>query len=178
MRRSFILVALAALAVVSAAQAATLDPSSLVLRRGDLQGVGWQPSANNGYRTVDQAAQGGPPGTAARFVKAGYVRGYDVTWGARSVLVGSTAYVFKTVKGAKNAFQVYRESGPPGTKRIAFKSFGDASLAFRSKQSPKFTAVVWRNGRVLSIVLSGGLPDYATLELVRIQSARVAGAVS
>ena len=173
MHRSLALIGLVALVLVAAAHAAALDPAELVLRRGDLRGLGWIPSTNNGYRTVDQAAQGAPPGTAARFARAGYVRGYDASWGARSAIVGSTAYVFKTAAGAKSAFQVYRETAPLGTHRIKFKAVGDASLAFRSKKAPKFTAVVWRNGRVLSLILTAGLLDNAILEFVRIQNARV-----
>jgi hypothetical protein len=176
MRRLLVVICLLALVVVTAAEAATPDPARLVLRRGDLRGLGWVPSANNGYRTADQAAQGAPPGTAARFANAGFVRGYDASWGARAAVVGSTAYVFKTPTGARRALQVYRESAPPGTRRIAFKGVGNASLAFRSLQAPTFTAIVWRNGRVLSIVLTGGMADNAIRELVRIQGARVAAA--
>ena len=176
MRRPLIVLCLLALVVVTASQAATPDPAALVLRRGDLRGVGWIPSTNTGYRTVDQAAQGAPPGTAARFAKAGYLAGYDASWGVRAALVGSTAYVFKTAAGAKRAFKVYRETPPAGTGRIPFTPVGDASLAFRSRRVPKFTAIVWLDGRVLSIVLTGGLQDNAIRELVRIQNARVAAA--
>lgn len=177
MRRSLIALALVSLVVVSAAQAAALDPARLVLRRGEIPGDGWTFSPGSGYRTVAQAAQGAPAGTAARFRAAGFQRGYDISWGAKDAFVGSTAYVFATATGAKRAFQVYRETAPQGTKRIPFKSVGDASLAFRSKQSGKYTAIVWLNGRVLSILLTGGLEDKGTLGLARIQAARAAKAI-
>lgn len=160
-------------AVSGVLAATTLDPAQLSLRRGDLRGVGWVPSASNGYRTADQAAQGAPPGTAARLAKAGFVRGYDASWGAKAALVGSTAYVFRTSAGAREAFKVYRDTTPPGTRRIRFTAVGDASLAYRSTRAPRFTGIVWRNGRVLSIILTGGLADNAIDELVRIQAARV-----
>ncbi|MFN8223157.1 MAG: hypothetical protein U0R50_07960 [Gaiellales bacterium] len=177
MRRQLLAVLLIALGVVSAAHAAALDPSHLVLRRGDLRGVGWVPSANTGYRTAGQAAEGGPPGTAARLAKAGFVRGYDASWGAEAALVGSSAYVFRTVAGARKGFAVFHESQPPGTKRLAFARVGEESVAYRSRKAPRFTGVVWRNGRVVSVVLTGGLADNAILELVRIQKARVLAAL-
>ena len=177
MRRPLLALLLVALVVVSAAQAAALDPAKLVLRRGDIPGNGWTFSQGSGYRTVAQAAQGAPAGTAARFEAAGFQRGYDISWGAKDAFVGSTAYVFGTVAGAKRAFQVYRETAPRGTKRIRFTSVGDASLAFRSKQSSRYTALVWLNGRVLSILLTGGLEDKGTLGLARIQAARTAKAI-
>lgn len=177
MRRSVVTLALIALVVVSAAQAAVLDPAKLVLRRGDIPGDGWTFSQGSGYRTAAQAAQGAPAGTAARFTKAGFQRGYDISWAAQDAFVGSSAYLFRTAAGAKRAFEVYRESAPQGTKRIPFKSVGDASLAFRSKQSSKYTALVWLNGRALSILLTGGLEDKGTLGLARIQAARTARAI-
>ncbi len=177
MRRALGIGLVVALVAAVSASAVVLDPRGLVLRRGDLAGVGWVPSGNNGYRTADQAAQGAPPGTAARFAKYGFVRGYDATYGAKAALVGSTAYVFATPAGAKRAFGIYIVAPPAGTKPIPFARVGDASRGFRSIARPRFTAVVWVNGRVLSLVLTGGLIDKDTLALARTQSRRVARAV-
>jgi hypothetical protein len=99
-----------------------------------------------------------------------------VRYGSQSALVGSSAYVFAAAAGAKRAFAIYRQTPPAGTKPIAFARVGDASLAFRSTARPRFTALVWRNGRVVSIVLTGGLYDKDTLRLARTQSRRVAAA--
>jgi hypothetical protein len=175
-RRTLTCLTLAALIAVAAASAASLDPRALVLQRGDLIGA-WIPSANNGYRTADQAAQGAPPGTAARLLKYGFRRGYDASYGARAALVGSTVYVFGTPSGAKRALGIYRETAPAGTKPIAFARVGEASLGFRSTGRPKFTALVWVNGRVLSILLTAGLLDKDILTFAKTQSRRVAAAV-
>lgn len=166
-----------AVVAVSVASAATLDPRALVLRRDDFAGVGWIPSGRNGYRSADQAAQGAPPGTAARFSRYGFRRGYDASFGTTTALVGSTAYVFATAAGAKQAFGIYREAPPAGTRKIAFARVGDASLGFRSTARPRLTAVVWSNGPVLSIVLTGGLTDRDTLALAKAQSRRVVAAI-
>ena len=172
-RRALGFALVAALVAAVAAPAATLDPKSLVLRRDDLAGVGWIPSADNGYRTAAQAAQSAPPGTSARLARYGYRRGYDARFGSPSALVGSAAYVFATPAGAKDAFAIYRGTPPAGTKPIPLAGVGDASLAFRSTSRPRLTAVVWRNGRVVSIVLTGGLYDEDTVQLARTQSRRV-----
>jgi hypothetical protein len=176
-RRSLALLGLVVLVAAATAQAAALDPALLVFGRGDLPGPGWIPSANNGYRTADQAAQGAPPGTAACFIKYGFVRGYDASYATKSALVGSTAYVFSTRLGAKRALGIYRETPPVGTKPITFARVGDASIGFRSIRKPRFTAVVWLNGRVLSLVLTGGLTDKDTLSVATTQSRRVVTAL-
>jgi hypothetical protein len=179
-RRVLVIATLAtviALVAVASASAASLDPRGLVLRRDDFSRAGWIPSGRNGYRSADQAAQGAPPGTAARFVRYGFRRGYDASFGTTTALVGSTAYVFATTAGAKRAFGIYREAPPAGTKKIPFGRVGDASLGFRSIARPRLTAVVWLNGPVLSIVLTGGLTDRDTLALAKTQSRRVVAAV-
>jgi hypothetical protein len=176
-RRSLALLGLVVLVAAASAHAAGLDPAKLVLGRGDLPGPGWIPSGRNGYRSASQAAQGAPPGTAARLVRYGFRRGYDASYGTTSALVGSTAYVFATTAGAKRAFGIYREAPPAGTKKIPFGRVGDASLGFRSKARPRLTAVVWLKGPVLSIVLTGGLTDRDTLALAKTQNSRVVAAV-
>jgi hypothetical protein len=176
-RRTLACFSVVALIAVATASAASLDPRVLVLQRGDLAGDGWIPSANNGYRTAGQAAQGAPPGTSARFVKYGFRRGYDATFGAPTALVGSTAYVFATAAGAKRALGIYRETAPAGTKPIAFARVGEESLGFRAIKKPRLTALVWRNGPVLSILFTGGLYDRDTLAIAKTQSRRVAAAV-
>ena len=143
----------------------------------DLTGGGWIASADNGYRTAAQAAQSAPAGTAARLSRFGYRRGYDARYGSPSALVGSSAYVFATPAGAKQAFAIYRKTPPAGTEPITFARVGNASLAFRSTARPRLTAVVWRNGRVVSIVLTGGLFDEDTLRFALKQSRRVTAAI-
>jgi hypothetical protein len=156
------ILALAALlaALAAPASAATVQPKLLVLQKTDVP---------RGYRVDETQLLGNPgPGATQSFrdlaKRSGRVTGYYVHFMGGSKEITAVAEVFGRPAGAKIYLAWYerrlRLQGEKARSRIAV---GDGGWAYRVHSTPHSTFVLWRDGRLVSSVLTHAMSDHDPL---------------
>jgi hypothetical protein len=144
------LVALLAL-LAAPATAAAVQPRLLVLHKSDVP---------RGYKLDDTELLGNPgPGATASFrdlaKRSGRVTGYYVHFLDGSKEITAVAELFRKPAGAKIYLAWYeRRLRLQGEKVRTRVAIGDTGWAYDVHSTPNSTFVLWRDGRVVSSVLT------------------------
>ena len=153
-----------------------MQPRLLVLQKADVP---------RGYR-VDETQLLGDPGSGAtqsfRDVakRSGRITGYYAHFVDGSKEITSVAELFRGSAGAKIYLAWYerrlRLQGEKARSRIAI---GDEGWTYRVRSTPNSTFVLWRDGRMVSSVLTHAMSDHQALalSLARKQDSRSSAAL-
>jgi hypothetical protein len=174
-RRLLLVLGVAAVAAVSAS-AATPNPKGLVLQRADVP---------RGYKLDDtqllgNPGQGATPAFRDLVKRSGRVTGYYAHYLSGSKEITSVAELFRSPAGAKIYLAWYeRRLRLQGERTRSRLSLGEAGWVYRVHSTPNSTFVLWRDGRVVSSVLTHAMPDHRTLavSLARKQDRRATSAL-
>jgi hypothetical protein len=159
MRRFLVVLALASLAAAPVS-AATPNPKGLVLQKADVP---------SGYKLDDTQLLGNPgPGATASFrdlvKRSGRITGYYAHYLAGSKEITSVAELFRRPAGAKIYLSWYeRRLKLQGERTRARVALGDAGWVYRVHSTTNSTFVLWRDGRVVSSVLTHAMPLHRPL---------------
>jgi len=167
------------LVLSSPAGAASVDPSTLVLRPSDVPSGFRVDRSQTGVRTNEREARNDPR-LPALFRRWGRVTGYEIEFDRAGALINSRADVFRSDRGAAGLLAWFdrevRVQGQPPARRIRVE-IGAGGWLYRGKQPEPFALVVFREGRVFGGV--AGIRDARKLVvgLARKQQRRIAAAL-
>jgi hypothetical protein len=165
-------------AVLAAAPsgAATVNPKALVLRKADVP---------RGY-TLDDMQLLGNPGSGAKesfrelAKRSGRITGYYAHFAQGTKEITSVAELFRSPGGARIYFAWYErrlQSQGEGTRsRLAL---GNGGWVYRVHSTPNSTFALWRDGRVVSSLLTHAMRGHRELALAlsRTQDRRASAAL-
>ena len=180
MRRFLALALLVAAVLVQSANARTVDPARLVLKQSDVPASYERDAKQSGRRTV-AADAAGYPALAAKYETWGRVAGYQVRFAKGEDAIVSRADVFRRGAGARKMYEWYlaQENRPTQVRmRHAPVALGDEGVLYSlTLGRDSLALVIWRDGRVLSIVGGSGIVRTRVLALARTQQRRVVAAL-
>jgi hypothetical protein len=183
-RLSVMLVAAAVLA--TAASAATVDARLLVLRRADVP-PGFGVDHDSSRYWPNAAVARSSPQVRKLLTSSGRSSGYTATYEKGTAAIVSAAHLFREGDGAhvfysaedaqQRAVNADRIKRGGRAYRRESVGLGDEASLYRSKETPKFTLLLWRTGRVVGSVSTWGLGRDRTVALARVQQRRIADAL-
>jgi hypothetical protein len=176
---------LALAALVGAADAATVDPKTLVLQRSEVP-AGFRVDRDHHatrYLTNAAIARGDP-----RFWKdvadSGRISGYAAAYKDGAEAIASAGHLFRGGAGAHvyfsaaeqqqralNAERVRRGARAYQRRPVAV---GDEATMYSSPADPRIELILWRSGRAVAALTTWGLGREAAVALARTQQRRIA----
>ena len=168
------------LAFSSFAVGASVDPAKLVLRQRDVPTPYHLNSAKSGVRTLAEDAREFPK-LRSKYRIWGHQFAYQVEFDHINDNITSRVDLLRNRTGARGMLEWFvREANRQSQLHIRPRDFrlGDDGMLYWWKfQREEFTIVLWRSGRVFSIVGGGGIAKRAVIALARKQQQRISASV-
>jgi hypothetical protein len=175
------LVLVCTLGFSSLAVGASVDPARLVLRQSDVPAPYQLNSQKSGVRTLAEDTREFPE-LRAKYRTWGHQVAYQVQFDHIDDNITSRVDLLRNRTGARGMLEWFvREANRQSQLHIRPRDFrlGDDGMLYWWKfDQEEFTIVLWRSGRVFSIVGGGGIAKRAVIALARKQQQRVRAAVS
>jgi hypothetical protein len=185
--RLFLLVAALAVAIVGAALAARLDPSSMVLSEGDLPSGFHSNREHTGVWSNHSFADG--RAALERLVaRSGRITGYSVVFDKSTSdgllrTVRSRTDLCRRAAGADKLLawlEMAQKTQSGQSVRLGNPAYGRTRLKVGSegwvywrRGSPAYTIVGWRQGRIVAFVEGWGIPRAQVIRVARVQEQRI-----
>ena len=161
--------------------AAAIDPAKLVLRQADVPASYHFNREKSGVRTLAQDAREYPQ-LRTKYRMWGHTAAYQVEFDHINDNVTSRVDLLRDRSGARGMLTWFvREANRQSQFHIrpsGFRLGDDGMLYWWKFQREEFTIVLWRSGRVFSVVGGGGVAKRTVIALAREQQRRISAAVS
>lgn len=183
MRRVRIVVLAAAVACVLAplASGSAVDPAQLVLRQADVPASYHFNSKKSGVRTLARDAREFPE-LRANYRTWGHSAAYQIEFDRVNDAITSRIDLLRDRTGARGMFAWFvRKANRQSQLHIRPRDFplGDDGMLYWWKfDREELTIVLWRSGRVFSIVGGAGITKRSIVALARKQQHRISAALS
>jgi len=177
---------LVAAVLATAASAATVDARVLVLQKANVP-AGFQVDERWTRYWSNTAWAHGDSKSRKLLTSSGRISGYAATYEKGTAAIVSAAHLFREGDGAhvfytaehaqqKNLNTERMRRGGRAYRRESV-GLGDEASLYRSLETPTFTLLLWRTGRVVGGVSTWGLGRDRTVALARVQQRRITDAL-